>query len=450
MWIGITAGVVFLVTLGLLFYGWLVLVGLRGCSRPAPLRRVMLIGLGLHVSMLLVPPALSDDPLAYAAIGRAMSAYGRSASEELGKSLPKEDPYRQLIEVYPRWLAYGSAYGPGFNWLAKGAARTGGDNVQLTLRLFQALCLVSLAAAALVTAQAAREAAESSSRDESAARAAALVFLSPMALLEGTANAHNDSFLAVGMALFVLAAVRRRPIWAIAALCGAVAIKTIALLPLLFYLIHLCRSWILPSWRPKGASLIWMLSGVALVCTILFFWVAMPILQDHLGTTALLLGSKNAPYPMCTRSLECIPRALLHFVMGMPQASWYLGLLFRAASGVLLLYCAIRAQVGLSALGWMGGFLFLHLLVLQGWSQPWYTLLLLPLLQFAPRAFLPAMLMFCVSGPAHYALDFPLDCERRQWLFGLSEFVEFLMTAMPPSWLLWKQHKAGQLAAQQA
>lgn len=60
------------------------------------------------------------------------------------------------------------------------------------------------------------------------------------------------------------------------------------------------------------------------------------------------------------------------------------------------------------------------------------------------------MLMFCVSGPAHYALDFPLDCERRQWLFGLSEFVEFLMTAMPPSWLLWKQHKAGQLAAQQA
>ena len=119
MWIGITAGVVFLVTLGLLFYGWLVLAGLRGCSRPAPLRRVMLIGLGLHASMLLVPPALSDDPLAYAAIGRAMSAYGRDASEELGKSLPKEDPYRQLIEVYPRWLAYGSDYGPGFNWLTK-------------------------------------------------------------------------------------------------------------------------------------------------------------------------------------------------------------------------------------------------------------------------------------------------------------------------------------------
>jgi hypothetical protein len=210
------------------------------------------------------------------------------------------------------------------------------------------------------------------------------------------------------------------------------------------YAIHLALS----RWQvrlPKGvrAVLRWqgrwlklVVVGLAVGLTALTVWLLVPLLWRYSSTTAHLLGSPGDQYPYCTRSIECLPRALLHIVLGMPTAAWVIGLCFRAAGGAFLLYMAIRSERGTRHLTWAASFLFLYYLYLHSYSHAWYMLSLLPLLSFADRRLRPAMMAMAVSNLSHYVLNFPYDCDHTVFVVGLKELLEGLIVVVPPTVIL--------------
>jgi hypothetical protein len=454
---------VYLLALALLSLSWIGLARLSvgktlrfgsgdGPAQPplTPLH-LLLGGLACHLVALLTPPFLSDDGLAYAAVGRAMDVYHRSAYVPLGESLPLQDPFRALIQRYDLWLGSGSAYAPGFNALAWLVSRVAGDDLMLHLRLYQLTGLVSVVVSALIAGQAAREwalqgvsASIGTERGrQAAARAMALVLFCPLSIVEATINAHNDGLLMLSVALFALFMVRMRPFFALVALLLGLFIKVSALLLLGLYLAHLLCAWL--DLRPPRLSLssILLLCGIGAFVTALFAWLLFPILMHYSSTTAKLLGSPLDQYPYCTRSIECLPRAFLHLVLRMPTAAWFVGLCFRALSGAFLLYMAARSGRGVQHLRDAAAFLLIYYLFLHGYSHPWYGLSLLPLLSFASPTLLPAMLALPISNLAHYALDFPYNCDQRPVVVGLTELIQALIVIVPPAVLIYWYRPVG-------
>ena len=225
---GLAYAPAYLVALTLLTVGWLGLAGLcgetplwnSGASR-GPLRGarpsllfVLLVGSACNLLATAVPPFLADDGLAYAAIGRAMQVYHKDMFAPLGQSLPEGDPFRAAISTNYGWLEVGSAYAPGFNWLASVVSRLAGNSVALSLHLFQLSSLVAALLAAVVAGRAAffhtlqQSAAAgtpaSAARQQAATaagnRATALVLLCPLTIIEAANSAHNDSFDMRGLA----------------------------------------------------------------------------------------------------------------------------------------------------------------------------------------------------------------------------------------------------------
>lgn len=467
---GLLYAPVYLMAIGLLSLAW---IGLSALCLGRPLRgggdtptlpieqlpspgRVVLFGLLLNLCGLLVPPFLADDALAYAAVGRAIQHYGADMYTPLGQALPAGDPFRQMIVHQTAWLQVGSAYSPAFNWLTYAVSALAGDDLTLHLRLFQGGSLLAMLLTTALVGQTAKEWALQGNRDallpgatpqlaarQVAARAMALVLFCPLTLIEGVNNAHNDSLLAVSVALFALFVVRRQPFAAFLALLIGPLVKASGLLLLGLYAVHLALSrWQLrlPQTADFRAALRsrWLKLGViglAIGLTALMVWL-IPLLWRYSSTTAHLLGSPGDQYPYCTRSIECLPRALLHVVLGMPTAAWIVGLCFRAASGAFLLYMAIRSERGTRHLTWAVSFLFFYYLYLHGYSHAWYMLSLLPLLTFAEARLLPAMMAMAVSNLSHYVLNFAFDCEQSVFMVGLTELVEGLLVLIPPTVVL--------------
>lgn len=459
-WIGLSA-----LCLGRPWRGETPLLSPSGAQLPSP-GRIVFFGILLNLCGMLVPPFLADDALAYAAVGRAIHHYGANMYTPLGQALPLGDPFRQMIAHQPAWLQVGSAYSPAFNWLVSAVSALAGDTLTLHLRLFQAGSLLAMLLTTAIVGQAAKEWALQDNREallpgapapflarQVAARAMALVLFCPLTLIEGVNNAHNDSLLAVSVALFALFVIRRQPFVAFLALLLGPLIKASGLLLLGLYAVHLALS----RWQlrlPQTANVRtalrsrWLQLGVlglAVGLTGLSVWL-IPLLWRYSSTTAHLLGSPGDQYPYCTRSIECIPRALLHVVLGMPTAAWIVGLCFRAASGAFLLYMAIRSERGTRHLTWAVSFLFFYYLYLHGYSHSWYLLSLLPLLTFAERRLLPAMMALVVSNLSHYVLNFAYDCDQSVFVVGLTELIEGLLVLIPPTVVLIVTFRRGRAA----
>jgi hypothetical protein len=461
---GWISAVVFLAALGLLTMAWIGLAQLcRGrtllgqtlpdAQRPTA-TRIVLMGLLVNLAAMITPPFLSDDSLAYAAIGRAIGTYHQPMYMPLGEALPQGDPFRELISQYPLWLSSGSAYNPAFNWIACGVNYLAGENLNLQLRLFQLVGLLAMLLATLVTGKAAREAPlEPLAVPNSAAtpqpapsvagwraiQAMALVIFCPLTVIEATANAHNDSLLALSVALFALCVVRQHRGGALAALVAGVMVKTSGVLLLGLYLVHRLATK-LGTRLPRLAGSRMMFIGIAITAvltTATVVWLLGPWLVRHSSHVARVLGSTVDKYPYCTRSIESAPRAVLHIVLGLPTAAWCVGLAFRAAAGALLLYMAIQSPPGVRHLSWAAGFIFFFYLYFNAYSQPWYVLSLLPLLTFADPRLRPAMLALPISNLASYSMYFPLDGNPTILVRALSEISQVLIVIAPPTMILW-------------
>jgi hypothetical protein len=158
-----------------------------------------------------------------------------------------------------------------------------------------------------------------------------------------------------------------------------------------------------------------------------------------------LIGSPLAKYEYCTRSIECLPRALLRWVFHLPTVAWLVGLGFRLLGGGFLLSIAWRREDPL--LGRLGLGLLIYYLYLHSWSQSWYFLSLLPLIPWAKPQHQPAMLIVCVSACAYYALVLIGNCFAADLPLAVTDLVEGLVVVVPPSISLWRRRATTALLA---
>jgi hypothetical protein len=422
----ITYAVVYLVALVLLSYAWIGLVRRASDPRGPDMRRILLYGALINGAALLAPPFLSDDPLFYAATSRVLAVFHRSAYIPICQTLPKDDPF--LTILVPNWRCGTSAYFPGFQALALLVGKLGGDSLALHLRLYQLVGASAMMLAAWVTG-----AALAPTRLRPAL-GAALVALNPMTIIEGSVGGHNDALLALGCAGFVYCVVRKRPLLALLTLLASLSIKASPVLLIGMYVLYLVLGYLRKRWPDLTRALPWVAAGSLLVSLLLISFLHYRVRGMKMFTS--LVGSPADPWDYCTRSIECLPRVILRWILHLPTAAWIVGLCFRVLGGLWLALCAWRA--GSKPLGWLGAGLGLYYLYLHGWAQTWYLLSMLPLLPFATAATRPALMVVCVSGCAYYAGVFIGGCVEGNIPRGVVDLIEGLVTVVPPSVALWR------------
>ncbi len=431
----------YLLALLLLTLAWLKLLGRAQQPDGPGGRRILLYAAVINGAALLSPPFLSDDPLFYAAIGRVLAGFGGSAYAPLCRTLPPGDWF--LTVLTPAWQCGTSAYFPGFHALAWGIGTLGGGSLTLHLRLYQLLgaAVVLLTAwvtgAALAAADRATDEPGNGGRRSPWQRPAAgiaLIALNPLCVIEASVNAHNDVLLALGCAAATYFIVRGRPQRAVLVLLASLLIKASAAVLLGMAALAFCfaalrrRFAALTGWLPRAGR--WAVVAAIVFIALVRFRIG------GLNTFTALVGSPADPFDYCTRSIECLPRVILRFILHRPTAAWKIGLFFRVLGAAWLGACAWRA--GRRPLAWLATGLFIYYLYLHGWAQSWYLLSLLPLVPFASAATRPAMLTFCVSGCAYYGGFLIGGCVEENLDRGVVDLIEGLCTVVPPSVALWR------------
>lgn len=413
--------------LALLSIGWLRL--LRACeSATAPRFRSLLIYGGLvHGIALCAMPFLSDDSLFYAATSRLLTVFGGNPYQPYCRSLPAHDPF--LTILIDHWQCGTSAYFPGFHLVARLVGALSGESLWLHLKLYQGIAAICIFLSGLLVAAALRRG------PQAPAYGFVAVVCNPLSIIEGTVNAHNDALLALGCALFLWCLTRKSTLGALASLAVSVAIKASALLLVAMYGTQLVMSMLTARARRLADALPWLM-GFSLIVGV----AALAILRRHAPTLQFtaVLGSPSDPWEYCTRSIECIPRAIFRWVLHMNTAAWITGLCFRVLGGLWLLSIARSAfRAGTDLLGWLAYGLLVYYLYLHGWSQTWYLLSMVPLLPWAfPRA-RPAMIVASISGCAYYALVLLASCNRTETMIAIVDFLEALIVIVPPTTALF-------------
>lgn len=397
------------------------------------LRTSFLLALAVHAVALVFPPYLSTDPVYYAVCGKALAA--RGAGMPLEAALPGH-PWLELLP--PEWRSGSSAYFWGFDQLSRVIAIATGDSMTLALRGYQLVGALCTFGTAFVLSRAFDAGPE---RD----RAAALVLFSPLAIIEATQNGHNDAILMILMSLFAWATVRRRTPLALASLAAGVLIKASALLAVGF---EYGRRLLRPARRLLTPRRV-LIAGSVVVLAALATLLA---LQDRLpaGVRAQV-GSPSDQWEHCTHSVECLPRAFLRYVLGFRKPAWMVGLAFRGAGALWVLWAAARAAADEDApatvLRWISTTLFIYYLLFHGWMEAWYLLSLLPLVVFGSPSLAPVIKLYLFTVVSYYPLDFLLDCSWNPIAVGCKEFFEaFLVTGIPMFWLIGRTRKRARAA----
>ena len=387
-------------------------------ARPS-LRSALAAGALVHAVALLAVPFLSTDPLFYAALGRAMAKYHASPYAPLRFALPSGDPLLRLLSI--DWQRGTSAYFPGWNELARGIAQLAGDDLLTHLRLYQLLGFLSMTAAAGLSGLAVgvRNPAHAGS-------AAAAVLFCPLAVIEGTLSAHNDGLLALLVALLVFATATQRPLIALLVAALALAIKASALLLFGFTAVALLAArWRLATAWLAVAALLLLATAIGLI----------PKFRLEIGRVTDLL---NPQLLQCERAIECLPRWMLwrsrHFA-----AASAIGIAFRIAGALWLLYAAVRAGHEKRFLPWFATGIFVYYLYFHAYVQAWYLLPLLPLLPFSNARIRPAMAASCVTWICHYAVVFCVNCRASTAELWIERVLGVALVVLVPSVLLLRE-----------
>lgn len=358
------------------------------------LGRAFALGLVVNVAAILVPPFLSQDPLFYGAIGRALAAFHQSPFQPMTHALPASDPF--FLALPENWRAGSSAYLPGFFALAWAIAKAGTTHLRLTLGLYQACALLAMAGAAYAVARALPE--------DQRARAALYVLLCPLTVIEASLSAHNDALLALSVGLFAWATVKGKRGAGLAALAGGLLIKASALLLVGYDALALAFA----ALRQRRLSR--AIERAALIGAGCLSAGAIYLILPELGHMSSLIGQPGAP-PSCTsRAIECTLRFGVRTLFHAPIAAWWVGIAFRVLGGLFVLGCAVRSGrsgriVEGAALMLLGYFTFLH-----GWAETWYFLPLVPLLPLTSGKLRRAGSALCVSACAIYPFHLAAMC----------------------------------------
>jgi hypothetical protein len=441
LWLGYVAGI------ALLTVAWLGIA-----ARVRRLGVVLLAGLIPHIVALASPMFLSEDPLYYAALGHAQATRNGDPRLPLSAALPPTDPFLQHVQ--PAWRDLPSAYERGFDALTEVVDRVADDDLNRALWLYQLLGAACMLATAALTARAVERA--RANDDPSlhgtpgaageGARAAALVLFCPLAVVEGTLSGHNDALLAVSVALSALALAERRRGWAVVALASGLLVKDSAILLLLL----LGLTWLVVATRldarSRRAQLTFVLGLIAAAAVVVA--ALLPAILRRSPTVRSLL-THGSGGEFCVRSVECLPRALLFWLLHLPTTAFAVNLAFRAAAVAWLGYVAWRAARDRRYLRWAATFLLFYYLYLHAFSQSWYLLSLLPLAPYLHPALRRPAAIFLVSLVAYYPIDVAWSCGSggQIWRWALVHVSEGLIVIAPATVSLLGNRRARLKAA---
>ena len=239
-----------------------------------------------------------------------------------------------------------------------------------------------------------------------------------------------------------LCLVQGRRAWALAALAAGLLVKDSAILLVALYVLQLAMTRLRLRQRSARVQLAAGLGTLALGAALA--WTLVPWLLRRSPTTANLLrpGARTVEY--CVRSVECLPRATLFWLLHLPTAAFAINLAFRVAAVGWLLYVAVQSARDGRFLRWAATFLFLYYLYLHAVSQSWYLLALLPLLPYASGRLYRPICVFLVSLVLYYAVDIPMSCGGNDVVrWALIHVIEGLVVIAPATVCLFTFERRG-------
>jgi hypothetical protein len=411
-----------------LYGGHLLRLFARQAGHPRTWRREIGVALLLQVTAALAIPVLCNDLFNYLLFGnleaqRHISAATASAAELLS------DPFQQWIG--DAWRTVPCPYGPLsighfalVSWL-------GGGRVVPSLVFYKiSVLIISVAWVALCAFGARRSEAGPDARS-----AFWLLACSPLWLLEVPGQGHNDGLMALLVLAAALAGRAGRPLWSTIALALATCVKYVALVPFAFVLL-----WMLlrapGPWRRRAAAV--AAHGTA-----------------FLGIVVLCYAPMWEGWRTITTPLSAITTPRLHASF-LDCVSWATSWAGRAVSEAAVRAAAASAWIAVAGLtvAWVRGWrargddrsvpwetslkvLLVHLLVVKGFSLPWYQLWLLPLLAAVNDRTWWRITIVCMYVTGLYYL--------LPRLYPFTEVIAILALVVhgPPLLMLWRAARAG-------
>lgn len=341
-------------------------------------RRVVVVGILLHLLALAIPLFLSRDVYSYAIYGRMVSEYGANPYTVIPAAFAA-DPVYPLVSV--DWIDSRSVYGPAFTAISAGVTGLF-SSPAATVFGFKAMAAAAGVATMLLTAAAAGRA--------SPARtpfAAALVGWNPVIVFHGVAGGHNDALVGLAVAAAVLLVLVRRELLATAALTVGTLVKISAAVPLLVAAVAFAFR------RPHGRRARELMKhvGVGVLVALPFVLPFMQAEDPTLGTLELTTRQGwLAPSRLVLVTLRGAANAIGGEVAGdvvsvivrlaFPMAFvWVLAVLLRHLTRARQ---ELDTVVVLGAMGWAS----LISLLVSPVLLPWYVAWLIPLAWILPRS----------------------------------------------------------------
>jgi hypothetical protein len=341
-------------------------------------RRIVILGLLLHLLAVAIPVFLSRDVYSYTIYGRMVSRLGANPYATIPAAF-FDDPSYRLVSV--DWIDSTSVYGPAFMAVSAAVTRAV-SSPAVTVLAFKILAAVASMGTMLLVIAAARR-----TFPERTAFAAALIGWNPVIVFHAVAGGHNDTLLGLLVAAGVLWLVASRPARATAALALGTLVKVSGAVPLLVAAAGSIAR------RPAGTRLrgLALHGGVAVAVALPF---VIPFLQSEDPTLGTLEVATRqgwlAPSRFVLVTLRGAARAL-----GGDVAADVVGLVIRVAFPlvfVLVLFGILRhlwragGSVSPLVVGAATAWAALLSLLLSPVMLPWYVVWVLPLAWLLPRS----------------------------------------------------------------
>lgn len=341
------------------------------------IRRVLIVGVLLHILAIAIPLFLSRDVYSYGIYGRMVSRLGANPYATIPAAF-FDDPSYRLVSV--DWIDSTSVYGPAFTAVSAAVTRAVSSPAG-TVLAFKALAAVASVGTMLLVLAAARR-----TLPERAAFAAALIGWNPVVVFHAVAGGHNDTLLGLLVAAGVLFLLASKPLPATGALVVGTLVKVSGAIPL----IVAAAGSVARRAAGTRARALALHAGVAVGVSLPFLIPFMQSEDPTLGT--LEVATRQgwlAPSRFVLVTLRGAARA-----MGGDLAADIVGLLVRVAFPLVFAVVlvaivrhlwraggSLQPTVLFAAMGWAA----LLSLLLSPVLLPWYVAWVLPLAWFLPR-----------------------------------------------------------------
>ena len=323
-----------------LLLAFLAYLGLVAVADRIPARVLWGIVAGAAALFLLAPPLLSQDVFSYIAYARLGARHGLDPYVVVPAAVPHD-----AVLPFVGWRHAVSAYGPLFTLTTYPLGLVG---VPAALWLLKCVAAASVVGIAAIAARAAAR------RGADPLRAAALIALNPLVLVDVIGGAHNDA-LTVLLVTAAVATLGRNELAAGASVVGSAALKASALVAAPFALL---------AARGRRQLLVAELGALALAGTVSYAAFGVTPL-DALGVVG---------FDQSLASRHSVPSTVARVVdLGVAPVRVALELAYVVLLVVLLVRTA-RGGDWVRAAGWAA----LGLLLATSWLMPWYVLWALP------------------------------------------------------------------------